>query len=1384
MEAPPHSSSLVPARQLLSFVPRLTASPIADNPDRRLRPSQRTIEAAVLQCDLRGFTTLTEQLAQLGPEGVEELSRSLSGLFGGLTDTVAEHGGDVVSFAGDALLISWPVERDATSASPDPSGAVRRASQCGLALQELLSSDEIALRHNMAMRAGIGVGEFTAMQLGGVRDRWALAIVGDLLAQLGTAQTVSRVGEVTLSPEARSALMGEHLGEIPNTPQAVRAGEFEPLAPQPLKPLDMPEAADESLWSFIPSAVRARLVTGQQHWIGELRRLSVLFIDLPDLTATPELSVAQEMLTELQTVVYRYEGSFDKLSVDEKGVKALSVFGLPPLSHEDDPVRAVLAARDILNRFAELGWTSSIGITTGRAFCGVVGGDNRREYTVHGNMVNLSARLMQAAAGGILCDEETYSATQMRMAFRASRPIAIKGKAEPIIAYSPTGEHADGASAAVAPRGPTAKLVGREAEAQELGQLLTHLDSGRGDVVLIEGEAGIGKSRLLEHLVEGARAQQKVPLTGSGDAIESASPYRAWRRILSEVLRLDALPPDREVRRNHVMDVIASNDELVPLAPLLNSILPLGIPDNEVTKHMDADVRADNIQLLVTHLLQDVAAERPLLLVLDDAQWLDSSSWHLARHVTQGVQPLATVVAMRPVDEPHPPEYRAFLASCAPRSLELGPLSGDDITALVCDVLGVADLPTPVIDLLDEKAEGHPLFSKELAYFLRNEGLLVTTPNTEPGAKPHGVLAAGADLSQVSFPETVQVVVTSRVDRLEASDQLVLKVASVVGRMFRASAVAGTLPSEARIIDVAANLARISESDLIGLEAPGADPSYSFTHAIIQEVAYGLLLFAQRRELHGAIAEWYESVSDEDPDRYVPLLAHHWSMAEDSDKAIRYLGMAGELALASFANEEAIGHLREALDLSTRAGHPVDATVRAKWELSMGQAQVYSSRYAEGRGHLEEALALLGHPVPSTGSALGRAWFMVKALVTQWRNRVFRRRNLVTAGSERERILMASGAYTRLVETAFLSGDQWLALYSAFHALNLAERTDPSPERAEAYGPIGVIWGTIPWRGAAVRYLNRAVTTARQVDSPTALGYALLTNGTHAIGLGDWHTAEAVVHELVDLGKRLGDRKRIDDGMQLLTSIAYSQGQFERCLDLSDELLESASRRHDPRFLAYGNYGKAYASMYLGRLDEATALLDEIPSLLSEESETADRQLQLMYHALLASVNLRLGRSDEAVEAAMAAVERQAGGTLDLGYALPGYAQPAHVLVSLWADDPTNSDLADKARQACRSLKRFARLYEAARPDSRLCLGTVARIEGKERAAVRGWLAAIESAEELGMPLVAAEAHLQMAQHVSGDSAERDQHLTAARDQFIRMGIPDATRPVDSAGDE
>jgi class 3 adenylate cyclase len=256
----------------------------------------------------------------------------------------------------------------------EPTDLLRVVCACALEMQSSLHSNPIAIEQGLAMRAGIAMGDVTVFHLGGVENRWDIAVVGDPLAQVGRAQSSADLGAVNLSPDSWQILSGLSY----DAPAPVTSDQVGNLPDLPSMTKTANEAAAAGLATYVPGIVIDHLAAGQSAFMAELRRLSVMFVDLPTLTTAADTDDAQQLVVSIQETLRRYEGHFHKLSIDDKGVKLIGVFGLPPLSHEDDPVRTVLAGREILREAAEQHARVSIGITTGRAFSGVIGRENRR----------------------------------------------------------------------------------------------------------------------------------------------------------------------------------------------------------------------------------------------------------------------------------------------------------------------------------------------------------------------------------------------------------------------------------------------------------------------------------------------------------------------------------------------------------------------------------------------------------------------------------------------------------------------------------------------------------------------------------------------------------------------------------------------------------------------------------------------------------------------------------------------------------------------------------------------------------------------------------------------------------------------------------------------
>ena len=497
-----------------SYVPRLIKKRVIANPTPIDVPLSENFEAVVLFADISGFTMLAERLALRGPSGVETLAGILNGYFGQLIDIVHGYGGDVVKFAGDAVIAIWPVEAGTETGitQPDRRAWTLHVAECALKIREQLVNykfEDTTLYLKLAISTGL-VGE---VHVGGVFNRWEFLMTGEPFGELSVANGLAQAGNILLTPSAWGLIQKDCQAaplEFQFNDKFAQAARLEGL-PRPSalavsrEELSISDAAENAMRVYIPGTIISRLTAGQGGWIAELRRVSILFITLPDIDQDTPLETSQAIARLLQRAVYRYEGSINKINVDDKGVTVLAVFGMPPYSHEDDPVRAVQTALMIRKELADLKVRSSIGVTTGRIFCGSIGNDSRREYTIIGNAVNLSARLMAAASQQtdliekvnipILCDRPTYDSAREAIEFEVRPAQHVKGRTEAIEMFHPLEEKRDIVRV-------TTELIGRQEEKALLANALQELSHGVPfNAVILHGEAGIGKSRLMVELL-------------------------------------------------------------------------------------------------------------------------------------------------------------------------------------------------------------------------------------------------------------------------------------------------------------------------------------------------------------------------------------------------------------------------------------------------------------------------------------------------------------------------------------------------------------------------------------------------------------------------------------------------------------------------------------------------------------------------------------------------------------------------------------------------------------------------------------------------------------------------------------------------------------------
>jgi ABC-type oligopeptide transport system substrate-binding subunit/class 3 adenylate cyclase len=706
----------------------------------------------------------------------------------------------------------------------------------------------------------------------------------------------------------------------------------------------------------------------------ERKAVTALFADLVGSTALGETLdpeeaklIVGEAIARMVRAVEEFGGTIKDLAGD--GILAL--FGAP-VAHEDDPERAILAGLRIAQDVAEYGaevaraWgvpelAVRVGVNSGPVVLGPIGAGQRVEYAAYGDTVNTAARLESAAEQGtVLVGSDTQRLVEPLFDWGPAVDLAVKGKADAVGAFVAVRSRA----ATGKPRGipgMQARLVGRERELAIARQALDEVLRGRGGILYLTGEAGIGKTRLMVELQHQFRETSSTPgrslwLEGRCVSYGEALPYWPFRDLIREWLGAGAEEPELRVRialRRNVDRLFGSRT--LEIYPYLGAMLGLAMEPDAASRLAELSPEALQYRTfeVVRHLFERLAEEGPLVVALEDLHWADPTSVQLVERLLPMTEEAAVLLAIAARPERDHPSWtvketaaREFPHRLHEVSLEA--LSGESDRELLVALVGAGTLPEAVEGEVLKRAEGNPFFLEELVRELADGGALVR--DSDGWRFDHEVA--------FEIPPTVEKVILARIDRLDPSCHELLTAASVLGRQFTLPLLEGVTTGDGELGESLHELQRL---DLIREGRRWPVPEFRFKHALIQEAAYGTILMAERQRLHRKAAEWLEQRYAGNEEEVFGLLAHHWLAAADEDKAVAYLARAGDKARQEYALDEAIGHYRALLPLLERRGEQqASALVLFKLALALHQ----SLRFAEANDAYQRGFRHWTRPAP------------------------------------------------------------------------------------------------------------------------------------------------------------------------------------------------------------------------------------------------------------------------------------------------------------------------------------------------------------------------------------------------------------------------------------
>ena len=1181
---PPWAAQAVaPSRDLVAervrpYVPRVFQQHLLDDPSGR----SWIAEGSAAFVDISGFTQLSEQLARKGREGAEQITDAIGGSFEAILLVAYQNGGGLLKFGGDGLLLWFHGERHA-----------ERASRATVLMRRVLEDvGRIELRDaqvTLGMSQGVHSGRFHFFSVGASHIEFLP--VGPAWSRLVAMESEASAGEIIISSETAALLAGDCLGGTKGKGVLLQR---EPSGDAWTRTVtDPPPVPPETLARCLSPAIRAHVLAGGG--APEHRPVTVAFIRFENTDALIDqrgpLATAealQRMLSVVEAASEEQGVSFLASDVAADGGKLILTGGAPKVTGNDEE-RMLLAVRKIVS--SDLPLPIRVGVHRGAVFAGDIGPHYRRTYTVMGDAVNLAARLMaRAEAGQIYATGEVLDRCNTLFEAIKLEPLALRGRTEPVHAWSIGRAEGSRLRHGSQERLP---LTGRNVELGVMRKVFVSARSGVGRLVEVVGEAGIGKTRLLEALRDAAAGFGKK--RAACEAYTASTPYALWRELLRELMAFGRNEPDAVI-------VAALRDEVLKRAPDLTPWLPLiaiafGVdvaPTPEVEMLAEKNRRARLHESIGRFLA--VMLPEPTLVEIENAQHMDEASAELLSYLIDelAARPWLFAVARRP-------SGTGFAAPDAPAvvRIELKALAPQDALRMGELASQGAPLPAHVLEVVAKRSGGNPQFLRDL---LRT------------------VIASGgiADL-----PDSAEAAAMAQIDSLAPEDRAVVRHAAVLGLTFHPRMLSWFADDGEGPAPGAVAWDRLNE---LFEEEP--DGYMRFRRSLLRDAAYQGLPYKLRRKLHGAVATRLEAEMDY-PGEAAGTLSLHYFEAGEYQPAWRYATAAAKHAEGVYAHVEAAGLYARALeagrrlpDLASKELAGMHQAIGDAW-YRVGEFSKASAAYAAARPLVASDALLDADLMLKLSHLEDKLGNYAEAL--RWTEQA---RDLLrgTSGPEAARQTARSSAWHAMILQ--FQGRKNEAIEWAERTVTEAKAADDPEALADAYSVMGAAYGELGKEGAFT-YMQRSLEAYERAGNAVRQAALLADLGVACQFEGRWDEALSYYERGRDAALKIGSTVSAVLARVNVAEILTDRGEWAEAEALLLETLPFWRASQFRFFLAACLSLLGRVSLRLGRLGEALSRLEEAKANFmhvgaQEEIPAVD--------ARIAECRLASGNPDAAIE--------------------------------------------------------------------------------------------------------------------------------------------------------
>lgn len=1008
------------------------------------------------------------------------------------------------------------------------------------------------------------------------------------------------------------------------------------------------------------SAVRdlvSKILVSDQYLEGERRNITVLFADLSSFTLLAEQLDPEEIylavdlyLRAMVEEVQRYGGFVDKYTGD--GLMVL--FGAPT-AHENDPERAIRAALTMQQRLHQMAqanvWSAPvalqarIGINSGTAVVGRVGPDFAPEYTALGDVVNVAARLEKLAEpGAILVSHNTFLLTQPLFEFEKMGPIPVRGRQEPVDTYRVVSERKR-PGLLPGKRALRAPLINRKEELSYLKAFARQLDEQRqGGLILVVGEGGIGKSRLIaEWLLTLPSGQANFLVTEAASYGRPAS-YSIFSQFLHRYFQIaedeePAAASQKMIKRLKALDIT-----LFDIArPYLLNLLDL--PDTGEGSAPLATIKPAELRqytfLAVRSLLTHVAAQEPLILIIEDVQWLDEASLDLLIFLLRSPEPIPLLLCCtsRPAAGPALDKLEETARQSLPEQyhrLDLGPLSPVDNLALLRALPGWPGLSEAVERQIVSKAQGNPLYTEELLGLWLDRGFVQADGGWQAGGEPNPTGTA--------VPVTLERPIMARVDSLGTQARHILQCAAVLGQRFSLTTLRQLMNDTAPDLDILLKL--MEQRGIIQVAAGKTAAEYEFRQSLTRDSVYNSLLFRRRKQLHREVATILEKVQAKGRTGAAEVIAYHYGHSDEPTRAVPFLLRAAERSRRRFASVSAIALYGQALSLMVGLD---ESWTSSRIEAHIGLGEVYSltGNYPAASVDFQAALALLSSPdapgdpeqVAAVCARLGHVYQGQGdfAEAGRWLEKGLAA--LDEAGTPKQTVgraqIFSEKGWSDSLRGLNESGLRWLT-----QAVSVLEQLDQPAELASAYNRLGVVYFKLGQMPAAQTYFQKGVLLRQQINDLDGLARSYNNLAATSFSLLNWEQAVSYLRSSLELHRKTGYVEGIIDAQHNLAIIHLARGDLSNGRKKLKVALDAARSLGNPRQVALILSDLGEHDILRGNLTDALAYLNEARQIALEagvREAAAEAQWRLAWaYVQMGDLEEAWPHANEAVELAAA----------------------------------------------------------------------------------------------------------------------------------------------------